>query len=80
MTIRTALIGFGIGGRYFHEPLIGTNDAYDIRAVVTSSPERRALAEERYRVLGTAEEVWARAEEFDLAVVTSPTACRAKPR
>lgn len=74
MAIRTALIGFGIGGRFFHEPFLGTNSAYAIDAVVTSSPERRAEAARRYRVLGSTEEVWARAEEFDLAVVTSPTA------
>lgn len=74
MAIRTALMGFGIGGRYFHEPFLGTNDAYDIRAVVTLSPQRRAAAEERYRVLGSVQEVWARADEFDLAVVTTPTA------
>jgi predicted dehydrogenase len=65
MAIRTALIDFGIGGRFFHEPFLATNSSYLIDAVVTSSPERRAAAARHYRVLDSTEEAGARADEFD---------------
>jgi predicted dehydrogenase len=74
MEIRTALIGYGIGGSVFHEPFLAIDSAYEIAAVVTSSPERRAKAEERYHVIPTVGELWTHADEFDLAIVTSPTA------
>ncbi|MDX6517057.1 MAG: hypothetical protein QOH73_2723, partial [Gaiellaceae bacterium] len=74
MAIRTALIGYGIGGSVFHEPFLAIDSAYEIAAVVTSSPERRAKAEERYHVIPTVGELWTHADEFDLAIVTSPTA------
>lgn len=73
MVIRTALIGFGVGGSVFHEPFLANDPAYQIAAVVTSSSVRRAKAEEHYEVLATVEDVWARAGEFDLAIITSPT-------
>jgi predicted dehydrogenase len=74
MAIRTALIGYGIGGSVFHEPFLAINPSYEIAAVVTSAPERRAKAERRYRVIPTVDELWNHANEFDLAIVTSPTA------
>jgi scyllo-inositol 2-dehydrogenase (NADP+) len=73
MAIRTAIIGYGIGGSVFHEPLLAANPSYEIGAVVTSSPERRRKAAKNYRVFPTAGDLWAHAGEFDLAVVTSPT-------
>jgi scyllo-inositol 2-dehydrogenase (NADP+) len=74
MIIRTALIGYGIGGSVFHEPFLAIDPSYEITAVVTSSPDRRARAEQHYRVIPTADELWTCADEFDLAIVTSPTA------
>jgi scyllo-inositol 2-dehydrogenase (NADP+) len=74
MAIRTAIIGYGLGGSVFHEPLLAANPSYEIGAIVTSSPDRRAKAAQNYRVFATADEFWAHAGEFDLAVVTSPTA------
>jgi scyllo-inositol 2-dehydrogenase (NADP+) len=74
MAIRTALIGYGIGGSVFHEPFLAVDPSYEIAAVVTSSPQRRAKAQQRYRVIPTVDELWSRADEFDLAIITSPTA------
>ena len=74
MAIRTAIIGYGIGGSVFHEPFLAIDPSYEIAAVVTSSPERRAKAEQRCRVIPTVGELWTHADEFDLAIITSPTA------
>ena len=74
MAIRTALIGYGIGGSVFHEPFLAVDPSYEIAAVVTSSPQRRAKAQQRYRVIPTVDKLWSRADEFDLAIITSPTA------
>jgi scyllo-inositol 2-dehydrogenase (NADP+) len=74
MAIRTAIIGYGLGGSVFHEPLLAANPSYEIGAIVTSSPDRRAKAAQNYRVFATPDDLWAHAGEFDLAVATSPTA------
>lgn len=72
--IRTALLGYGLGGSVFHEPFLADNPDYRIDAVVTSSPERRTRASERYNVVPTFVDILTSAERFDLVVITSPTA------
>jgi predicted dehydrogenase len=42
--VRFALLGYGTGGRWFHAPLLASSDAIDLVTVVTTSPERAALA------------------------------------
>ena len=42
--IRVVLIGFGLGGAFFHAPLIGTTKGMRLAAVVTGHAERRAQA------------------------------------
>lgn len=44
MTIRTALVGFGLGGRIFHAPFLAADPDFTIAAIVTSDPERAAVA------------------------------------
>jgi scyllo-inositol 2-dehydrogenase (NADP+) len=78
MAIRTAIIGYGLGGSVFHEPLLSANPSYEVSAIVTSSPDRLAKAAQNHRVFAAADELWAHAGEFDLAVVTSPTAFHTK--
>ncbi|MDI2127332.1 Gfo/Idh/MocA family protein [Yinghuangia seranimata] len=73
--VRAALIGYGLGGAAFHAPFLATLPEYRLAAVVTGNPERAAAAGGRYpgaEVLPKADEVFARADEFDLAVVTAP--------
>lgn len=41
--VRTALVGYGFGGRWFHAPLIAAATECAFLGVVTTSPERRAL-------------------------------------
>lgn len=77
--IRTAIVGFGLGGRVFHAPLIDADPAYELVAIVTGHPERAADAHERHpgaRVVADADALFgaiASGElELDLLVVTSP--------
>ncbi|WP_308250023.1 Gfo/Idh/MocA family protein [Sphaerisporangium fuscum] len=73
--IRTAIIGFGTGGRVFHGPLLAADPGFDVVAVVTADPARRAQAAKDHpgaAVLRTADELFAEAGRLDLVVVTTP--------
>jgi predicted dehydrogenase len=73
--LRVALVGFGLGGRAFHAPLIAATPGLRLATIVTSNPERRAEAARVFpgaRVAEAVEEVWARADEHDLVVITTP--------
>jgi predicted dehydrogenase len=77
MTVRVALVGYGLAGEAFHAPLIAAEPGLELAAVVTRSPQRRAAATERYprvELLDGADDVWARAGDLDLVVVASPNA------
>src|SRR6516165_3088215 len=39
--VRIGLAGYGLGGRYFHAPLIASAENCEFLGVVTTSPERR---------------------------------------
>jgi len=39
--IRIGLAGYGLGGRYFHAPLLASAPDCEFLGVVTTSPERR---------------------------------------
>jgi predicted dehydrogenase len=41
--MRLGLVGYGVGGRYFHAPFIQAADGVDLVGVVTRSPERRRI-------------------------------------
>lgn len=73
--IRTAVIGFGTGGRVFHAPLIDADPAFRLDLIVTADPERQRQARSTYpqsRVVGTADELFDAADELDLVVVSTP--------
>lgn len=70
-SLRVALIGYGIGGAYFHAPLINATPGLDLAAVVTRNAERRADIGRRYpsaALLDSPEQ----AAGYDLAVITTP--------
>jgi predicted dehydrogenase len=72
--IRVAVIGFGLAGQVFHAPLVSATPGMRVASIVTSNPERRALAQHQYPdalLLDSAEAVWQRAGEHDLAVVAT---------
>lgn len=73
--IRTAILGFGVSGRIFHAPFLKANPDYEVSAIVTGSPERRAEAAKEYpeaRLYGSPDEIWAEPEAFDLVVIGTP--------
>lgn len=78
--IRTAIIGFGLGGRVFHAPFIATNPRYSLDVIVTSNEDRIKQVAAQYpdaRVIRTVEELWRMADQLDLIVVTTPPASHA---
>ena len=75
MTLRVGLLGFGLGGAIFHAPLIASIPSFELTAIVTSDPERRAQAARTYpsaAILHHADELWNRAGDLDLVIVATP--------
>lgn len=75
MTVRTALIGYGLGGAAFHAPFLSATPGIALTAVVTANPARSEQVRARYpdaAVLASIDEVWRRASDFDLVVVAAP--------
>ena len=73
--IRVALIGYGLGGRSFHAPIIAATPGLRLSAIVTSNPERKRQAAAEHpgaRIVESADNIFSRASEFDLAVITTP--------
>ncbi|WNV90503.1 Gfo/Idh/MocA family oxidoreductase [Umezawaea sp. Da 62-37] len=71
--MRTALIGYGLGGSAFHAPFVHTTPGLELSAVVTGDPGRQAEVRARYpeaEILPSIDDVWA--GDYDLAVVTTP--------
>jgi scyllo-inositol 2-dehydrogenase (NADP+) len=73
--VRAAVVGYGLAGRVFHTSLISAADGLELVAVVTGNPERQAQVRAAHpgaAVLGSADELFAAAETFDLLVVATP--------
>ncbi|MEJ1965891.1 MAG: Gfo/Idh/MocA family oxidoreductase [Gammaproteobacteria bacterium] len=73
--LRVALIGYGLGGRAFHAPLIAVTPGLRLATIVTSNAERRAEASRTFpavHIADSADWVWANAGAHDLAVITTP--------
>ncbi|MCS5713607.1 Gfo/Idh/MocA family oxidoreductase [Herbiconiux sp. CPCC 205716] len=77
--LRTAVIGYGLGGRVFHTPFLAASPDYTLDGVVTGSPQRADEVRERYGdiVIPDADALLARAADFDVVVVTTPNATHA---
>jgi predicted dehydrogenase len=72
--LRVALIGYGLGGRVFHAPLIAATPGLRVVTIVTSNPDRRAQAAQAFpaaHIAESADWVWANARAHDLAVITT---------
>jgi predicted dehydrogenase len=73
--LRTAVVGYGLGGEVFHAPLVHATPDLVLASVVTSDPERTAKARARYpdvRVLPDVDALWNEREDHDLVVVSTP--------
>jgi predicted dehydrogenase len=69
--VRIGLAGYGLGGRYFHAPLIASAENCDFLGVVTTSPERRRqVAEDINRPTFAGLEELARAGAEAVAIST----------
>ena len=73
--LRVGLIGYGLGGSTFHAPLISTTRGLKLDTVVTGDPGRRQQVEREHpgaTVVPGPEQLWERAGDLDLVVVTTP--------
>ena len=73
--IRVALIGFGLGGAYFHAPLIAATPGLRLATIVTSNVDRRTQALRDYpgvQVVDDPEGLWRKADDHDLVVISTP--------
>jgi predicted dehydrogenase len=73
--IRTAIIGYGTGGRVFHGPLLRADPRFDVVAIVSHDDTRRGQAAEAHpgvTLLDSADQIYDLAEGMDLVVVTTP--------
>ncbi|MFJ6697930.1 Gfo/Idh/MocA family oxidoreductase [Streptomyces sp. NPDC091272] len=73
--LRVALIGYGLAGSVFHAPMIAATDGLTLDTVVTSNQERRQQARDEFpevRFADSPDDLWTRADEFDLVVIASP--------
>lgn len=73
-TLQVGLIGFGMGGRVFHAPLITNVAGFHLNMIRETRPENIRLIQERYpgvAVVADAEEIL-RNKEIDLVIVATP--------
>jgi scyllo-inositol 2-dehydrogenase (NADP+) len=82
MTIRTALVGYGLGGRVFHAPFLAADPDLSLDVVVTGDPARSAqvrAAHSDARVVPDLGSLLAdAAADLDLVVVSTPPARHAE--
>jgi len=70
------LVGYGLAGSLFHGPLVAATPGLELATVVSADPGRQAAVRRDFpgaAVVASAEELWDRAGEHDLAVVATPT-------
>ncbi|HJQ19481.1 MAG TPA: Gfo/Idh/MocA family oxidoreductase [Gemmatimonadaceae bacterium] len=73
--IGVALIGYGLGGRSFHAPLIAVTEGLQLRAIATSNADRRRAATSEYpgvRIVADADALFAHDDDVDLVVISTP--------
>jgi predicted dehydrogenase len=73
--LRVALIGYGLAGRVFDGPLLRATPGLIVAGIIVRDRGCRAQAaldSPQARLLASANDVWARREEFDLVVVATP--------
>lgn len=78
--LRVAVIGFGLSGQIYHAPLIDAVEGLRVAAVVTSNPQRSAIARSRYpevSVFDTPADLFENADDIDMAVVATPNSSHA---
>lgn len=72
--MRTALIGYGLGGRVIHRPLLQAVETVALTHVVTADPGRRAQAAAEVpgaALLDSTDALWQRSQEYDAVVIVT---------
>src|SRR5438034_9970855 len=73
--VRVALIGYGLGGRFFHAPIIAVTPGMRLAAIVTSDDERQRQAREEHpnaRIVATIDQLLENRDAIDLVVISTP--------
>jgi predicted dehydrogenase len=73
--VRVALIGYSLGGRFFHAPFIAATPGLRLDVIVTGNPDRQREARSEYpdaRIIDTADELFANVSDIDLVVISTP--------
>ncbi|MEA2404281.1 MAG: hypothetical protein QOE08_928 [Thermoleophilaceae bacterium] len=73
--LRTAIVGYGLAGGVLHAPLIALTPGMAVTTVVTRDPDRAERVRREHpgaEAIGSADELWARPDEYDLVVIASP--------
>jgi scyllo-inositol 2-dehydrogenase (NADP+) len=73
--IRVALIGYGLGGRSFHAPMIMAAPGMKLTHVVSANADRASQARAEIPgviIVDNANELWRRSDEIDLVVISTP--------
>ncbi|WP_114854213.1 Gfo/Idh/MocA family oxidoreductase [Brachybacterium sp. YJGR34] len=75
--LRTAILGYGVAGRYFHGAFLGVDPDYEVTLIATANPERAAQARAEHpgvQILEDPQKIAEHAEDLDLVVVATPPA------
>lgn len=73
--LEVALIGYGLGGEFFHAPMIAATPALRLAHVVTSDADRADRARQRHpgvRVHPETDALWGSGASIDLVVIAAP--------
>jgi predicted dehydrogenase len=73
--LRAAVIGYGLGGRWFHAAVIASTPGMRLAAIVTGNAERQSLARAEHpqaRIVNTPDELFQNLDAIDLVVVSTP--------
>lgn len=73
--VRVGLIGYGLGGRSFHAPVIAATPGMRLAAIVTANAERQGLARAEHpgaRIVDTTDELFQNRAGIDLVVISTP--------
>lgn len=73
--LNVAIVGYGLGGKVFHAPLVKSTEGMKVSGIVTRSQEKKDQANTDLpsaEIFGSFEELLFKADQFDIAVITTP--------
>src|SRR5207302_7148011 len=73
--IRVGVVGYGLGGRSFHAPVIAATPGMRLAAIVTGNEERQRLARAEHRgarIVASPDELFRNPGDIDLVAISTP--------